>query len=349
MKQKYRDLLNRHEELTSLFKQAEIYKNPEKMKTLLAELKPMEQVIHSLKELKEKTEELDALYSSLSNQQEGEYTQLVKEEITQLMAKISRLETEIENTLSPRDPLDMKNVICEIRAGTGGEEAALFAAELFRMYSRYAEKKGWRVSLISKNETDIGGFKEVIFSVEGKNIYSFLKYEAGTHRVQRVPETEKSGRVHTSTATVAILPEAEVVDLEIEPKDLRIDTFCAGGHGGQSVNTTYSAVRITHLPTGLIVSCQDERSQQQNKERALQVLRSRLFALQEKQRQEDRSKERKSQIGTGDRPEKIRTYNYPQSRVTDHRTKKSWHAIEQILDGDLDDVIATLKEKVDDC
>jgi peptide chain release factor 1 len=264
---------------------------------------------------------------------------LAKEELTRLAGRIAELEKQLRVLLTPKDPNDEKNILLEIRAGTGGEEAALFAANLFRMYSRYAERQGWRLELMSESLADAGGIKDVVVLIEGKRVYSRLKYESGVHRVQRVPATEASGRIHTSTATVAVLPEAEEVDIQINEKDLRIDTFCSSGPGGQSVNTTYSAVRITHLPTGLVVSQQDEKSQIKNRAKALKVLRSRLYEIEMQKQHDAIAKDRRSQVGTGERSEKIRTYNYPQSRLTDHRINFTTHQLTAVLDGDLAELI----------
>lgn len=271
-----------------------------------------------------------------------ELRSLAEEEFKILKEKKEKQEEYLKILLVPKDPLDEKNTFLEIRAGTGGEEAALFAAVLLRMYSRYAEKRKWQIQTLSLNETGIGGLKEVVLLMEGRGAYSHLKYESGVHRVQRIPVTEAGGRIHTSTVTVAVLPEAEEVDVAVDQKDLRIDTFCSSGPGGQSVNTTYSAVRITHLPTGIVVNCQDERSQIKNKAKAMRMLRSRLQEI-EKQKQEDEiSQSRKEQVGTGDRSERIRTYNFPQNRMTDHRLGLTLHKLDQILEGDLDEVIDAL-------
>ncbi|MDP2157162.1 MAG: peptide chain release factor 1, partial [Nitrospirota bacterium] len=273
---------------------------------------------------------------------DAEMKELAKAELEELKKKAPVFEEELKFMLLPIDPRDAKSVILEIRAGTGGDEAALFGANLFRMYTKYAESKRWKVELISMNATGIGGIKEVVAAIEGKGAYSRLKYESGVHRVQRVPSTEASGRIHTSAATVAVLPEAEEVDIKIDQKDLRIDTFCSSGAGGQSVNTTYSAVRIVHIPTGVVVQCQDERSQTKNRDKAMKVLRSRLYDLELEEKDKERAQERKSQVGSGDRSERIRTYNYPQNRITDHRTGFTLHKLEQILEGNLDEMVDNL-------
>lgn len=273
---------------------------------------------------------------------EPEIKELALEEKNNLEIEMEEIEGELKLLLLPRDPRDKKNIIMEIRAGAGGEEASLFAAELFRMYAKYAEKRRWKVDILSSSYTGLGGIKEIILTLEGKGIYSRMKFESGVHRVQRVPQTEASGRIHTSTVTVAVLPEAEEVDIQIDPKDLRIDTFCASGPGGQGVNTTYSAVRLTHIPSGMVVSCQDERSQIKNKDKALRVLRARLLEKKESEERAKRDQERRGQVGTGERSEKIRTYNFPQNRITDHRIGLTLHRLENVMEGDIDEIIDTL-------
>jgi len=320
----------------------EVLQDPVQLQKVAKAHADLEEIVSRYREYKQVTDELKATRAMLEEQLEPELRELAKEELARLEEREEELRQELRRLLLPKDPNDEKNIIMEIRAGAGGEEAALFAADLFRMYTRYAENRGWRVEMMSASPTELGGFKEVIFMIHGKNAYSRLKYESGVHRVQRVPVTEASGRIHTSTATVAVLPEAEEVDVEIRPEDLRIDVFRSGGHGGQSVNTTDSAVRVTHLPTGLVVTCQDERSQLQNKEKALRVLRARLLDMKRRAQEEELAQARRSQVGTGERSERIRTYNFPQGRMTDHRIGLTLYRLDSILEGDLDEVIDAL-------
>jgi peptide chain release factor 1 len=342
MLDKLADLEKRYEELTGYLADPQVVSDPEKGRRYGQERAQLEEIVSKYRRYKAVESELTSTRAMLEEDLEPEMAELVRKELQALGEEGEALLGEMRFLFLPKDPHDEKDVIVEIRAGTGGEEAGLFAADLYRMYTRYGENHGWATEILSSNETGVGGFKEVILEVKGGSAYSRLKYESGVHRVQRVPITESSGRIHTSTATVAVLPEMEGVEVDIEPEDLRIDVFRSSGHGGQSVNTTDSAVRITHLPTGMVVSCQDERSQLQNRQRALAILRARLHALREKERLEERGAERRSQVGTGERSEKIRTYNFPQNRVTDHRINHTSHRLEEILDGDLDEIIDEL-------
>ncbi len=332
----------RYQELDEQMARPEVACDLKQLQTLAQERASLEEVVTKYREYKATTKSLEETRAMLGDGLDEEMTALVKQEIENLESQQDRLLQELKIALLPKDPNDEKDIIMEIRAGAGGEEAALFAADLFRMYTRYAQAKGWGIDVISLSESGIGGIKEVIFEIKGKGAYSRLKYESGVHRVQRVPTTESSGRIHTSTATVAVLPKAEEVDVSINPDDLKIDIFHSGGAGGQNVNKVATAVRITHLPTGMVVTCQDERSQLQNKLRALSVLRSRLLDIERRQQEEKITRERRSQVGTGDRAEKIRTYNFPQDRLTDHRINLNLHNLPRILEGELDELIDAL-------
>ena len=336
--EKLKSIERRYDELTRLVSDPAVQADSTAYRThskALAEVQPLVEKFHEYRQIEAQLEE----NREIAALGDAEMKALADEEIRSLEARLPGLDEDIRILLVPKDPNDDRNVMLEIRAGTGGDEAALFAADLFRMYTRYAERRGWKVDVLSNHDTGVGGLKEVIASIEGKGVYSRFKHESGVHRVQRVPATEASGRIHTSTATVAVLPEAEEVDVTIDPKDLRIDTFCSSGPGGQSVNTTYSAVRVTHLPTGLVVSQQDEKSQIKNRQKAMKVLRSRLYDIEMKKQQDAIAKERRGQVGTGERSEKIRTYNFKESRITDHRVNYTMHQLQDALEGDLDDLI----------
>lgn len=334
---------DKFKELESQMNDPAVFNDHQKIQVISKEYNEIKKTISKIEELGKIKEQIKDCDEALKSDDE-ELVKMAEEEKPELEKKLEKIELEAEELVNPSSPLDKKNAIMEIRAGTGGDESALFAADLFRMYSRFAEDNNLKIKIINENKIRIGGFKEIIFSISGDNAFGTLKYESGVHRVQRVPETEKAGRVHTSAATVAVLPEAEDVDLVIADKDIRIDTFCSSGKGGQGVNTTYSAVRITHLPTNIVVSCQDERSQTQNKESAMKVLKSRILAHEEEVRMAELSANRKSQIGSGDRSEKIRTYNFPQNRVTDHQINLTSYNLDRVMDGDIQEFITKLKE-----
>ncbi|NMB40498.1 MAG: peptide chain release factor 1 [Firmicutes bacterium] len=320
----------------------EIIKDQQQWLKYTREHADLMEIIENFRELQKIEKEIMDAKEMLREKPEEEMILFLKEEIAGLDSRKEQLEENLKVLLIPKDPNDEKDVIIELRAGTGGDEAALFASDLLRMYLRYAEKKQWGTEILSSSPTDIGGFKEIVFSVKGRGAYSQLKFEKGVHRVQRIPTTESSGRIHTSAATVAVLPEADEIELKINPQDLRIDTFCSTGPGGQSVNTTQSAVRVTHVPSNTVVSCQDEKSQLKNREKAMRVLRARLLDKITSEQQEEQAQKRRSQIGSGDRSERIRTYNFPQNRVTDHRINLTLHKLDQVLDGELDQVIEAL-------
>ncbi|WP_461611117.1 peptide chain release factor 1 [Cytobacillus kochii] len=332
----------RYERLNELLSDPEIVNDPKKLREYSKEQSDIQETVDTYREYKEIHEQYTDAKAMLEEKLDAEMRDMVKEEISELAEKVEQLEEKLKILLIPKDPNDDKNVIVEVRGAAGGDEAALFAGDLYRMYSRYAEVQGWKIDVIEASSTGVGGYKEIIFMVNGNGAYSKLKYENGAHRVQRVPETESGGRIHTSTATVAVLPEAEEVEIELHDKDIRVDTFASSGPGGQSVNTTMSAVRLTHLPTGTVVSCQDEKSQIKNKEKAMKVLRARVYDKFQREAQAEYDQQRKSAVGTGDRSERIRTYNFPQNRVTDHRIGLTIQKLDQILHGKIDEIIDAL-------
>jgi peptide chain release factor 1 len=333
------EIEKRYEELNELMSDHKIIQQQSEFQKLAKEQSEISQIVKEYQEWKKNARQLEENQKILEEEQDEELVHMAQEEVETLKQEKEKHEVQLKVLLLPKDPRDAKNVIMEIRAGTGGDEAGLFCADLFRMYSRYAENMKWKVEIMNSNETGVGGLKEVIFNIQGKGVFSKLKYEAGTHRVQRVPTTETQGRIHTSAVTVAILPEAEDVDIQINPSDLKVDVYRSSGPGGQSVNTTDSAVRLTHVPSGIVVICQDEKSQHKNKDKAMKVLRSRLYDEEQRKQQDQLSADRKQQIGSGDRSERIRTYNFPQERVTDHRIGLTLHKLSQIMEGDLNELL----------
>ena len=339
---KLEDLLIRFEEVLSELGEPDVASNQERFQKLMKEQAELQPFVDAYKEYKKSKETIEDSLAMLEEENDEEMREMLKEELSDAKKRVEELEHELKILLLPKDPNDNKNVIVEIRAGAGGDEAALFAAEIYRMYVKYAESQRWKTEMLSLNENGIGGFKEVTFMINGQGAYSKLKYESGVHRVQRVPETESGGRIHTSTITVAIMPEAEEIDFHLDMNDCKFDVFRASGNGGQCVNTTDSAVRLTHIPTGIVISCQDEKSQLKNKDKALKVLRSRLYEMELEKQHDAEAEARRSQVGTGDRSEKIRTYNFPQGRVTDHRIKLTLHRLDSIMNGDIGEIIDNL-------
>ena len=339
---KLEDLVARLEEVMKQLSDPDVVNNQEKFRSLMKEQNDLTPIVEKYNEYKDAKQTIDDSLEMLEEENDEDMKEMLKEELSEAKNTVAKCEEELKILLLPKDPNDDKNVVLEIRAGAGGDEAALFAAEIYRMYKAYADSRRWKTEIVDVNENGLGGFKEASFMINGQGAYSRLKYESGVHRVQRIPATESGGRIHTSTVTVAIMPEAEEVDVEIDMNDCRFDVFRASGNGGQCVNTTDSAVRLTHIPTGIVISCQDEKSQLKNKDKALKVLRARLYELEMEKAHSAEAELRKSQIGTGDRSEKIRTYNFPQGRVTDHRIKLTLHRLENILNGDLDEIIDSL-------
>ena len=339
---KLEDILVRLEEILNELNEPTVANDTTRFQKLMKEQSELQPIADAYTEYKNCKETVEDSLMLLNEESDEEMREMLKEELSDAKKRIEELEQELKILLLPKDPNDDKNVIVEIRAGAGGDEAALFAAEIYRMYVKYAESQNWRTEMLSLNENGIGGFKEVTFMINGQGAYSKLKYESGVHRVQRVPETESGGRIHTSTITVAIMPEAEEIDFELDLNDCKFDVFRASGNGGQCVNTTDSAVRLTHIPTGIVISCQDEKSQLKNKDKALKILRARLYDLEQQKQHDEMAELRKSQVGTGDRSEKIRTYNFPQGRVTDHRIKLTLYKLDAIMNGDLDEIIDSL-------
>ncbi len=343
MLDKINKIVEKYHESEKQLSDPNIVKDVNKYKEIMQEHSYLKEIVDCYEAYKEIETQIEDAKVLISEESDPEMKEMAKEELKELEAAIEEKNTELKQLLVPKDPLDRKNIIMEIRAGTGGDEAALFASDLYRMYSKYAETRKWKIEIMSSNETGIGGFKEIVFSISGKNVYESLRYESGVHRVQRVPETESGGRVHTSAVTVAVLPEAEETDIQVNQDDVKVDVYRSSGPGGQSVNTTDSAVRLTHIPTGLVVTCQDEKSQIKNKAKAFRVLRSRLYEMEEAKKQKERSENRKNQIGSGDRSERIRTYNFPQNRLTDHRINLTLYKLEYVMDGVLDEVLDSLK------
>jgi peptide chain release factor 1 len=335
-------IVEKYQELAKKVADPDIIANQKEWQKLMKEMSELEPIVKKYTEYKKAKEELEEAKELAEEESDEEMRELAREEIKENEEKIEQYTEELKVLLLPKDPNDEKNVILEIRAGTGGDEAALFGSDLLRMYLRYAERRRWKAEIIDENETEIGGVKEAVVMIKGKGAYSRLKYESGVHRVQRVPETESSGRIHTSAASVAVMPEVEDVEVDLDPNDVRVDVYRASGNGGQCVNTTDSAVRLTHIPTGLVVTCQDEKSQIKNKDKAFKVLKARLYDLKQQEQNDKIAAERKSMIGSGDRSERIRTYNFPQSRITDHRINLTLYKLDQFLDGDLDEVIDAL-------